>query len=65
MLGGTASYMPGPATFGYDGLGTVGFADPVHRFALGFMKNRLDWSDHMYASVSLVVTEIRNLLDID
>jgi hypothetical protein len=31
-----------PHSFGYEGIGTIGFADPDRRFAFAILKNLLD-----------------------
>jgi hypothetical protein len=51
-----------PAAFGYEGVGTIGFADPSRRFALAFLKNRLDWSENEMRSATLVTRAVEEAL---
>jgi len=64
-LGGGTGPMAGrPDAFGYEGVGTVGFADPSRRFACAFLKNVLDLSAHEMDSATLVVRAVEEALEI-
>lgn len=61
-LGYTLGGGPGPRkglphAFGYEGVGTIGFADPSSGFAFAFLKNLLDMSSSEMDSATLV-TEV-------
>jgi CubicO group peptidase (beta-lactamase class C family) len=62
-IGGGPGPMRGfPHAFGYEGLGTVGFADPSHNFAFAFVKNQLDWTEReMEAANAAVAAVARDL----
>jgi CubicO group peptidase (beta-lactamase class C family) len=64
-LGGAPGAMAGrPLAFGYEGLGTIGFADPARNFAFAFLKNRLDWSADEMNSVTEVAHAVEQALGI-
>lgn len=48
--------------FGYEGMGTVGFADPERGYAFAFLRNLLDWSEHEMDSLNLVARTIDDAL---
>ncbi len=57
-LGGGPGPMKGlPHALGYEGVGTIGFADPSRGFAFAFLKNLLDMSSTEMDSANLV-TEV-------
>ena len=62
--GGTGPTAGRPHAFGYEGVGTVGFADPSRRFAFAFLKNLLDLSAHEMDSATLVVRMVEEALGI-
>jgi CubicO group peptidase (beta-lactamase class C family) len=62
--GGTGPMVGRPDAFGYEGVGTVGFADPSRRFAFAFLKNLLDLSEHEMDSATLVVRVVEEVLGI-
>jgi CubicO group peptidase (beta-lactamase class C family) len=65
MMGGWRGPMAGrPNAFGYDGPGTIGFADPERRFAFAFLKNLVDLSPRMHDSSTLVARAVERLLGI-
>jgi hypothetical protein len=53
-----------PRAFGYEGLGTIGFADPSGRFAFAFLKNLLDWSANEMSSAIKVTRAVEAALGI-
>jgi hypothetical protein len=68
-LGYTLGGGPGPMAgrtdaFGYEGLGTIGFADPSQGFAFAFLKNLLDWSPSEMDSATLVARTVQQALRI-
>lgn len=65
MLGGGQGPMAGrPDAFGYDGTGTIGFADPSRRFAFAFLKNLVELSPRMFDSATLVAGSVEQSLGI-
>ncbi len=69
-LGYTLGGGPGPRTrrpaaFGYEGVGTLGYADPSRRFAFAFLKNLLDLSPDEMNSVTVVARTVEEALGID
>jgi CubicO group peptidase (beta-lactamase class C family) len=69
-LGYTLGGGPGPtegrsAAFGYEGIGTIGFADPTRRFSFAFLKNRLDLSsDGEMRSVTRIARVVEQALGV-
>lgn len=64
-VGGGPGPMQGrPQAFGYEGIGTVGFADPSRGFAFAFLKNQLDWSPSEMNSATLVAHAVEEALGI-
>ncbi len=69
-LGYTLGGGPGPRegmphSFGYEGVGTIGFADPDRRFAFAFLKNLLDISSSTeMISASRVLQTVVKVLEI-
>ncbi len=65
-LGGRPGPMMGrPNAFGYEGVGTIGFADPSRRYAFAFLKNLLDMSPKMnWNSATLVAQSVEDELGI-
>lgn len=62
LLGAPSNPLGQPHVFGHDGMGgSVGFADPRHRFALALAKTRLS-SDVDASTASLVARETRAAL---
>jgi hypothetical protein len=51
-----------PRSFGCQGMGTLGFADPDQRFAFALLKNRLDWSEQEMHSLNLVARAAEDAL---
>jgi CubicO group peptidase (beta-lactamase class C family) len=65
MLGGWAGPMENrPNAFGYDGPGTIGFADPERNFAFAFLKNQVELSPRMHESSALVARSVERALEI-
>jgi CubicO group peptidase (beta-lactamase class C family) len=65
MVGGVAGFVPSrPKAFGYDGVGTIGFADPERRYSFAFLKNLLDLSPRMMESATLVARAVEEALGI-
>ena len=68
-LGYTLGGGPGPRkglphALGYEGVGTIGFADPSSGFAFAFLKNLLDMSSSEMDSATLVTEVTREVLGI-
>ncbi len=68
-LGYTLGGGPGPReghpqAFGYEGVGTIGFADPGRNYAFAFLKNRLDLSETEMDSATLVARTVEQALGI-
>jgi CubicO group peptidase (beta-lactamase class C family) len=68
-LGYTLGGGPGPtehlaSAFGYEGVGTIGFADPSRRFAFALLKNRLDWSANELTTAIVVERAVESALGI-
>ena len=63
-LGYTLGGGPGPmqhsrSAFGYEGLGTIGFADPSKSFAFAILKNLLDWSPNEMNTATVVAHAVK------
>jgi CubicO group peptidase (beta-lactamase class C family) len=55
-----------PHSFGYEGVGTIGFADPDRRFSFAILKNLLDISSSMeMISASRVLQTVTEVLEIN
>ncbi len=53
-----------PDAFGYEGVGTIGFADPSKRFSFAFLKNLLDMSPKMnWISAALAAQAVADDLE--
>lgn len=69
-LGYTLGGGPGPSAgrphaFGYEGVGTIGFADPSRGFAFAFLKNLLDMSASEMNSATLVAEALEEVLGME
>ncbi len=65
-LGDKSGPMAGrPNAFGYEGVGTIGFADPSRRYSFAFLRNLLDMSPKMnWNSATLVAQAVAHELGI-
>jgi CubicO group peptidase (beta-lactamase class C family) len=62
--GGPGPRLNRPRAFGYEGIGTIGFADPERRFAFAFLKNRLDLSSREMNAAVVVTQAVEEALGI-
>jgi CubicO group peptidase (beta-lactamase class C family) len=60
--GGPGPRADHPGAFGYEGLGTIAFADPERRFAFAITKNLLDWSATEMDTATLLVRVVEEAL---
>jgi CubicO group peptidase (beta-lactamase class C family) len=62
--GGPGPRADQPQAFGYEGIGTIGFADPGRKFAFAFLKNLLDLSEDEMNTATLVARAVEEVLGI-
>jgi CubicO group peptidase (beta-lactamase class C family) len=63
-LGGQGPRENRPDSFGYEGVGSIGFADPGRRYSFAFLRNLVDLSEHEFDSCIAVSRAVEQALGI-